>query len=717
MKLFKKFLLAAATVGLVGSLGFTSQVKAADPATVDLTVSGENAIIVINDPSVSVNKISIKAGGIDLGTVDVDRTLSTKTATVNIKDKINASSQTVSSIAGDVEVKISDTVSANPWTSNAYKKSMDPLYRLTVGVAATGGGSVSLDNKNDVLAIYDYKDKPHTITATPSPNSGYEFGRWDRGSTAWSTNDSVTISVSDNASENAYTATFVQATTDYASFMYTTYNEDGTVISGPITVDGDTPDPVTLSKGQKLVVSNRIPSTVTLSGSGFGNSANSIMKGSGSTYVANLAGVATLYHPGAAGYTESGTLTINVIDNFVSSEFKIKGDDYVTGDKDKDYYVELTPTDIKEGTGYQAYGITWEVTSDSKATLTGLSTSSKTGTSVSDIKGVRVKYTGDSVDAGKTATIEVKATIKNGKASSGTDADFVLTHKITVYPKFSLTYSSDKRTLSYKAPAKINTGTTSGQDSDNKDATKTAFEVKGIKLDPIVNGSVVNDIISLSKTKSLGTDKTIDSSTIESIVIELNKKNKFSGDSCDLVFRAYPCDTDGKYNKEIKAEQTATVYKVVLHVTTSASSGTDKTTNKNSGGGVATLAPLPVALISPVGTTVATAAGTATDYVFYLLPGQEISEDVIASIYPALKGVKLTDAAGNSITKITGSSSVTSNNYNGVLGVKTTATADSAPDGQQKWGQGNTFAYIMMILVICGVCAGLYALNRKKSNI
>lgn len=690
MKLFKKFLLAAATVGLVSSVGFASKTQAAGDVKVTIDSVANTATI----ESVSGNQVILTAGGKQIFST-TDPAVSVNGITVEkISEKTKGKG-----ITGETA-----TISATVKGEGTWEKTGEASTKLYLVKVTATNGTVEPAN-----GAYEFPGNAVTFSATPA--SGYVMDKWDDGSTA-STNNIYVLA--DPAKNTAHTVVFKSSSAPTQAYLnYTVKHSTGVE---------DTDTVTTLDKRINMKVGETISlSTNTDFGVASGTQRSDYFDGNWALLTAKRSGslrvIALGKDDGYPDYVRSKWLTIDISDDFKASDFKIKGDDYVTGDKDKDYCIDLTPTDVVEGTGYKAYGITWEVSNDSKATLTGLSTNSKTGTSVSDIKGVRVKYTGDSIDAGKTATIEVKATIKNGKAASGTDADFVLTHKITVYPKFSLTYSSDKRTLSYKAPAKINTGTTSGQDSDNKDATKTAFEVKGIKLDPMVGGSVVNDIISLSKTKSLGTDKTIDASTIESIVIELNKKNKFSGDSCDLVFRAYPCDTDGKYNKEIKAEQTATVYKVVLHVTTSASSGTDKTTNKNSGGGVATLAPLPVALISPVGTTVATAAGTATDYVFYLLPGQEISEDVIASIYPALKGVKLTDAAGNSITKITGSSSVTSNNYNGVLGVKTTATADSAPDGQQKWGQGNTFAYIMMILVICGVCAGLYALNRKKSNI
>ncbi len=733
MKLFKKFLLAAATVGLVGSLGFATQVKAADgiKITIDSIGTGNKINWSWENEDGDFDYIkegSVEVGGVEVytfeGTEDDEEGVQTPIELgTEIENHLAELSEKGESLDGDVVIYATatdgDEDSAESHSEGVAIK--EPWYLVSANPKPKKGGTVTAKAGSTNITADGILVKSGTkVTAEEEEKSGYTFVQWLVNNTPAGTDPELVIKKIETETEIVAEYKEAEPTTTPTPTPTTTPTPTPTPIGTKATLtykvklsDGTytpernvstTPDTVTMKKGETITI------TTNSGARSWTKTQGDYFDINGNDFYAKLAGTIQVKAGEGKGFTDSEYLTINITDDFKVSDFKIKGDDYVTGDKDKDYCIDLTPTDIVEGTGYKTYGIKWEVTSDSKATLTGLSTTSKTGTSVNDIKGVRVKYTGDSIDAGKTATIEVKATITNGLKSSGTDADLVRTQKITVYPKLKLTFDSDKRTLAYKAPAKVNTGTTSGVDSDKSDSTKTAFEVKGVKIDVLVGDSVVDDIIDLSKTKSLGTDKTIEASTVESVVTKLNSKGKLSGDSCTVKFKVSPCDTDGKYNKEIKSETSVTAYKVVVKVvgTASDSTGTDNK-NTNAGGGVASLSPLPIALI---GTDVATTdSAVGKEYVYYGLEGQEIDISSIGKMKSCTNGT--TDVAGTQKIKVT--TDINKNTYTAVLGVKTNGNT-AAPDGQQKWGQGNAFAYIMMILVICGVCAGLYALNRKNKN-
>ncbi len=701
MKLFKKFLLAAGLIGLVGTFGFTSKVQAADDVIVTIDSVANTATI----KSVSGNQVTLTAGGKEIYT-GTNATVSTNGITVTeIIEKANGAG-----ITGDVA-----TISVTVKDENGWAKSADASTKLyLVKVTASANGTVSPS-----AGVYRFPG--NSVTFTASPNSNYVVDKWDNES---STSTTKAITVSDNATTNtSHTVTFAQSssTTIDAELTYTITRANGTTETGPvITKESTSARTIKIYDGETVRLgvndsTNVVPKIQSGATEGSYSISGSVLTGKTSGTVRVKAEKSS---SSTATVNESAALTIEILPwtatltNFADYLSRSSDDTGFTME-----FTSKTETAVAQN---------WVITegSDFAEIETSMSDDKKTAT-------VKIKAKGDvgypdNSDDNWYKSVKIKcqivinstaydakissSTSSSSSSSSSTSTSTESTKTIKIYPKHKLEYNSSNRTLTYWAAPQINTGNKSGGDGSSN-VTKIS-DTKGVKMDIYANGTLINNLeTTLKNTTTNGNKKKeISQATIEHIVVldavqkKLRDDNKETG---TITFKTYPCDNDKKYNNNVSASQDATVYKVVI-TATGAAKGTSTDKNTNAGGGVATLSPLPVALISPVGSTVATADST-NQYVVYLLPDQTFDP---SELFPALKGAKYTDAAGNSSTTITGSS--TTKAYTAVLGTK---TADTAPDGQQKWGQGNIFAYIMMILVICGVCAGLYALNRKKSNI
>ena len=216
----------------------------------------------------------------------------------------------------------------------------------------------------------------------------------------------------------------------------------------------------------------------------------------------------------------------------------------------------------------------------------------------------------------------------------------------------------------------ISVKTTDGQESDNKDNTKTAIsEVKGIKLQ-LFSGDTSLGTTSTAKDK--GTSYTVDKDTVINMLNSVS--TKLSGDSASLKFRAYPCDSDAKYNKNVYNEASTTVYRVEI--------------------------------------TYTKADGTTATEVIYGFEGQEIDLTKIT----ALKNATI-EEDGKQVTKFKVSSSASNNKKTAVLGASKAAADGTGLDKVPKTGQNNVFVYVMVAIVACAVCGGLYVYNKKTKNV
>ena len=378
--------------------------------------------------------------------------------------------------------------------------------------------------------------------------------------------------------------------------------------------------------------------------------------------------------------TSSNTVEVTIGEReYVPCEgFSIKTDEtYVTDG----YGINLLPDFTKMGTLYN--GINWSV--EGEGTLTGLTNFTQTGKkSVSDLYGVELKATEGKVEAGKTGTLKVTATIPKGKS---TTEDAVATIEITVYPKGTISRSESEKSLSYTAPEKVNTGNTDGVDGENKDVTRTKIsEVKGIKIHVLNSDNKFLGMTAIAKDK--GKSGTIDSATVGKITGGVS--SSLSGDAADIKIKAFPCDSDGKYNKKVYATTSFTVYRVVI--------------------------------------TYTKADGTTADYITYRPEGTKFNAaDAIAEVTATADG-KVTQIDGTNDTTITVSTSAAQNKHTAVLGVNRANAAsggganasaradDSALDKVPKTGQDNTFVFAMVAIVVCAVGGGLYVYNKKAKR-
>ena len=665
MRLVKKFLLAAGLVGLVGSFGFASETKAAGVGRV-LVEPEVNGTVVTWDWGTDPDDeseyeyeyeechqaiFSSATGGKICAITDEDIL---DDCEVDLADYISASGSSAAQFSGKVTVELilsyddEDDKTHTGTAKGTTTDDMTAFYKQTVTSSDFSKGTVSVDGDNKTSAYYFYANANDTYTIDASAIGANSFKNWqeDKNLSQYAT---ITVSKA-----STYTAEFDVAATGITLKGTVGSKSDSNSISMYI---GDTltlSATLTPNNGKYLGYDVRCTdSSVFESTSGVKWKAKAV---TGSTPVEVYVELTCL----DGTVVESNRLRVYIDEKAYSeSKFSIKADnDYLTDS----YKMDLTPDFSVKGT--YTTGIVWEVVKGD-VKLTGLNSSSNSGSKVTDDKGVEVTATEGKVSSGETKEVEIKATLPKGK--SETEA-FVVSYKFTVYPKNTLSYSTSDRELSYKAPAKVNTGKTDGVDSDNKDSTKTAIpEVKGVKLQ-VFNGD--SSLGSTSVAKSEGTSATIKKDTVESIINNLN--SKFSGDSTTVKFRAYPCDGDAKYNKHVYAEASTTVYRVEFKLTKD--------------------------------------DGTTSTEAVYGLEGQVID----ISKNSALKGYTISDKDGKEVTSVTVKTSSSDNKYTGVMGER--AADNSGLDRVPRTGQSNVFVYIMVAVVACAVCFGLYAYNKKSRN-
>ena len=535
------------------------------------------------------------------------------------------------------------------------------IYKITVTKNGEGRvkayiGSTLMNAESD--SFYAFEGESLDLIAEET-SDGYEFSKWsDNGSQEHS------VTIKDAVT---YTAEFKKAATGLS-----------------LTVNGKT-GKVDVFRDSKITLA----ATVSPSGAGYKKityypESNEYFSKNGTTWTAikNTSGRSVKIYAEIEN-NKGKKITSNTVEVTISEKvdipcegFSIKADEtYVTDG----YMINLVPDFTKMGTLYN--GINWTLEGD--GSLSGVSTYTQSGKkSVSDIYGVVLIANGEKVEAGKTRTLKVTATIPKGKSST---EDAVATIDITVYPLPTVSLS-DEKSLSYKAPDKVNTGLTDGVDGDNKDVTKTKIsEVKGVKLHVLNKDEKFLGMTAVAKEK--GKSETIDSATIGKLTGSIS--SSLTGDSADIKIRAFPCDSDGKYNKNVHATTSLTVYKVVV--------------------------------------TYTKADGSTADYITYRPEGSKLNvADAIAEVASTADG-KVTQVDGTSETTVTVSSSAAKNKHTAVLGASRTAADaaggagaakagaanDSALDKVPKTGQSNTFVFVMVAVVVCAVGGGLYAYNKK----
>ncbi len=688
MRILKKFLFLAATVGLISTIGLAKEAQAADgDINVYATVDGENELTWYwengedNEDYLydNVTKAVFKVGSTTVYTSS-EEVAESDEASFNVTDVVNSQSLSAKSISGSISLSLeaeytdedgntkTKTVSA---TFPEGSVSINPLYRVCAKTnnSSYGSAEAEYDGVSYTSAFYVMDGESVTFTATP--NSGYELSKWSTGET----DDSFTKTISDTTYSNV-TANFAAE-----AIMIQSYN----IIASSDLTTTPSSSSVNVSQGATLAFQGtKSPSNAENYTSiewYLGSSRLSVTSDRGTFNVNSkqTTGTFSLYavvYLSDGSYVTSNSIAVTVVE---ATTEKITTSDFVeyvtTG-----YTMEFTATD-KTNTD-----MTWYIVSGGDYAEIEQSWSSSKKT-------VKVKGKGD-IDAGTYKEVVLGCKVNNQDAYI--DSDSAKTIKLNVYSKPTLTYSS--RVLTYKAPAKVNTGTTSGTDSSSSSSTETAVsDVKGVKIQVLLNGSSLGFTSTATSKGSGDSSYSIEASTVETLITNL--KDKFSS-TCDVTFRAYPCDSSGKYNKNIYADATAKVYKVVV-----------KVTGKSSSGGTAKAYVLPVAMIGSVDVATSTTGTTTKEYVYYALEGQTIDVASLGDFSSLTNGI---DDVANA-KKIVVSSDESRNIYTGVLGTRTTTDAEGY-DKVPKTGQSNVFVFVMIAVVSAMVCGGLYIYNKKSKE-
>ena len=696
MRILKKLLLAGAFIGVLGSFGFVEEAKADDKIQ-SVTLTGDKVTVTF-DNVVSANKVSLYLEDVDIATLDVVSTNKTAEKT-GVKTTVNATTFP-SSLTTLKTIKVEAVSSNGVKLDTKTEVAATPLYKLSVLTNPTNGGTITLDSGAEKTSdsTFDYTQadggSPHKLVAKAA--NRYKFSGWSGASaSATSTLDSIYVSASGS---NIYTANFTSTSYGQA-ILNAKYNG--------VTYTSDTTESITMKVGESITFSFNKPSKeasgsasisvdqddsyLSKTGSTSSTITYKAVKNSGDDY-AEVTAVASA----SADFEDSESIYIYV-DGVPSggrvntSDFK----DYITEGYTLEFTVKAADTSV-DLSDYEWIASTGSDYFDSYSM-------DATSNNVKYEKKVKLKFKSEKQDKGTNSQeVKMKCRRKNTTDTFLTiDSDTDTEKKITVYSNPTNSYSSD-RTLSYKVPAKVNTGTETGKDSSLSYTQDTVAEVKGVRLNVVLNDNILG---TTTTAASKGTSATIEAATMESIVKNLGDSGKFTGD-CTVAFRVYPCDGSGNCNKKVYHEAYAKVYKIVVRVGSSATAGS-----------TASAYDLPLAFISPAGSLVATSTttGSAKEYVFYALEGQTIDLTTVAG----LKDATVKDNAGNVVTKIVASSDTAKNiSYTAVLGDRAAAADREGLDKVPKTGQSNVFVYVMIAAVVSFAGYGLYVYNKKgKKNI
>ena len=687
MRMLKKLLLAGAFIGVLGSFGFAQEAKAADPGVV-VTVSGNT----INIATVSGNKLVVTAAGVEILNEAVTEAGDSKTFTGDqLKTLFNSKGLTNDSITGKISATLSNT--AATWVAKDESKNMPTLYKLSVAVDGTDG-SVELDGSTTTLATYDFAGAEHTITA--KPNEGYTHYWNDNVSGA-----SRKVTVKTTTSENKYIAKFIMKVTSFRIGAY---------------VNGDSSKVSSASASMKVgdsisfgVLKGYTPTDGKISpylDIDFTYNSDTydwydFLSGDYPTYYAieklpsgSIKARGYIEYPDGTSLYSTNTITITISNSSPATSSKITLSDF------KDYITEGYTLEFKAKYSDSSINLADAnaklVISDGSDYVNSIDTS--TNSSDKNVT-FKIKFKDEKLDKG-TNSKDVKFKILVG-GESGTacpiDSDSETEKKVTVYSNPTNSYNNSDRTMSYKVPAKVNTGTETGKDSNLSYTQDTVSEVKGIRINVLLNDNILGTTTTAS---GKGTGATVEAATMESIITNLGNSGKFTGD-CTVVFRAYPSDGSGNCNKKVYHDTYAKVYKVVLKPGQSATAGAK----------TASAYALPIAMIAQrntgaTTTTATTATAAGKEYVLYGLEGQTLT---------APTGVTdLVDANGNAVTKIVVSADANKNVY--TYAATASAATKEGLDKVPKTGQNNVFVYVMAVVVCGAVGYGLYVYNKKSKK-
>ncbi len=704
MRIFKKLLLAAGLVGVLGTLGFAGQAKAATSAS----LLGDQLTYDLSD-EVASGTVDIFVGGVRIATGQP-----TKASGVSISELVNNNLTDSSLAAGNVKGSYNDDA-----VTAITAELTNALYKVSVEASPAAGGTVKVTKYNKAYA-YGYNGD--TLTSEAVENSGYEFAGWDKGENKSSKSHQITVP----AEAITYTATFTKI-------------EKTKPTGVKVTVNGSTDD-VTVKVGDKIKLY-----ATTDDGQYYGYStANFTFDPSGYFTFDSASFEAKATKKNTDGVDISVTLknssTGDTVksDNYVTVYIKAKGSSEEEED-DGDDEVELSKYKAsadKDTTNFdyvtEGYTLQFIATADSESTDMKVEItdgkeyveSTKVEKNTKDKNcTIKIEFKDEKLDKGNNkATVKFRIKVDDEYAKVDDEKE----KEITVYSSPTSSFTSE-RNVSYTMPAKVNTGTKSGID-DESDSTKklTATDLGEIKGTYLTIGADSTLLGGTSKFMTNGASTSITEAKLLEILNGEQVKTKLNnmGKSYyDMAFRNYPSNSN-YYNKNLYTETTAKLYKVVVKVeagsatTTKSSDSNSGTKTTTSGGGVSAIpSSVPVAFIAPVGDLVATAStttATTKEYVYYGFEGStiDIASDLKSSGPFTSISNGFTDVA--STMKIVVSGDTTRNTYVAVTGK---STSNSKLDGQNKWGQNNMPVYLMIAIVCATTIFGRVAYDKKRKSI
>lgn len=699
MRMLKKLLLAGAFIGVLGSFGFAQEAK----ADVFIKPAGggtSDKIITISSNNANASGASMVIGGvtIDLGSVG---SLSKNVITVDVKSRVkgtlNTSDRISSDVINDLIVSTYDNA-GNPVDAATSYTLHDKLYKVSATTSTGGsvkvGDYTALSGSTQSATAWDYGYSGDSIPVVATASSGYRFDKWTP-TPPFGAYSSGSITLV-NGPAGPYVASFVSspvyddpvltATIGSSTYRSTTVSSIEMNIGEVVTFSANTPSGAT--SASTLGLDTDFLKYFEKVSTGKYRAKYTTYDEDGYDWPVDAWAVA---HFGTET-TTSDVISFTILDNGqavsrinLSDDFK----DYITDGytlqftaKFKDSSLNLANANAKlvfsEGSDYVDNIDTSTSTSDKNVTF-------------------KVKFKSEKLDKG-TNSKEVKFKILIGGESGSAcpiNSDTDTEKKITIYSNPTNSYNNSDRTMSYKVPAKVNTGTETGKDSNLSYTQDAVSEVKGIRINVLLNDTILG---TTTTAAGKGTSATVDASTMESIITNLGNSGKFTGD-CTVAFRAYPSDSSGNCNKKVYHETYAKVYKVILRPGQTATAGSK----------TASAYALPIAMIAQRNTGATTTATTTTaagkEYVLYGLEGQTLT---------APSGVTdIVDVNGNPVTKIVVNADSSKNVY--TYGTAAAATKEGL-DRVPKTGQSNVFVYVMAVVVCGAVGYGLYAYNKKSKK-
>ncbi len=728
MRIFRKVLLAAGLIGALSTLGFVSEAR----ADVTVTPSGTyNDKLVITSSTAGADRITVKAG---------DREIVSN-------ETLPTTGYTIESLKALVDQKLVDydtvkdvttlTVEATSTTDTTIKESrtytLTPALYKVVAKVDDANNTVKMGSKSAAyVAGFYYKGESVSIAAVSGDS--FVFNGWDNNSK----DNPLSVTVSDSAI--TLTASFKRIAPDYIILAAKYGSKDP--VSGSLEVPKNTtvtfsvglnygkasdytykfismePDLTGYFSGQRLEwksgsKATDVPVTFTVT-YGFGEKVNG-------EYPCVLSSSMDLTIKGGSEKKDDdpdfeGDIKTSGFVEYITKGYKLEFKVESQKDSDGDY------PDLSDMSGSD-----WKVTEGDEYVkdITVSKAKEKEATVTIEFK--------DDIDFGDKETKAVKVRcLHDDDEDVAYEIDDKEYKEVTIYKTPTSSFDTSTYSINYKQPAKVNTGTKSGTESDNSSSTTTAISS--------VSGAYVSigvDAIPATTATKSGVSGTLDEATLKKVMKDLVSKKKLTSDSSDVTYRLYP-QGESKHNVNVYSDTTVKLYRVVIKYsdkTSSNSSGNGSTknsttTNSNDDSGntgrrstTGATYSLPVAFMDPAANLVATATTTSAvkEAVAYGAEGQTLKfPDDFVDLPAGTSFSSLSNGFEDVASKgqIVVSSSTARNTYAGVLGARSSSGGSASANDSTvgKWGQNNMPVYLMIAVVVATAVLGMTAYDRKRKN-